>query len=40
MLEDLNNCYEAFEELRKDTEHISVPKKPWRKETPTFQKRL
>ena len=27
-LEDLNNSYETFEELRKDIEHISVPKKP------------
>lgn len=40
MLEDLNNCYEAFEELRKDTEHISVPKKPWRKENPNISEKI
>ena len=41
MLEDLNNNYETFGELREDIEHISVLKKPFgSKKKRCFQKRL
>ena len=40
MLEDLNNCYSTFQDLREEIDHISIPKRRFASKKTLFSEKI